>query len=113
MHMHYVLEGHRVVPAKGILEWGAFFEKIENRRVAQDTIGKFWISTVFIGIDHGIFEAPLVFETMVFGGDEEYVDRCSTWEEAEKMHAVAVEMVLDARFLAMQREARQMPMVLA
>jgi hypothetical protein len=64
-------------------------------RVALTTIGQVDISTVFLGLDHNFFGGkPLLFETMVFGGDNnEYQNRCSTWEEAESMHQLAVEMV--------------------
>jgi hypothetical protein len=64
-------------------------------RVALTTVGKVDISTVFLGLDHNFFGGkPLLFETMVFGGEnDEYQNRCSTWEEAEAMHQVAVEIV--------------------
>lgn len=59
------------------------------------------VSTVFMGIDHGgypfveldgVTERPIVFETMIFGGplDQKYQTRCSTWAEAEEMHAMAI-----------------------
>ena len=33
---------------------------------------------------------PILFETMIFGGPEDqYTDRCSTWDEAVKMHEKA------------------------
>ena len=38
------------------------------KRVAEDTIGPYWISTVWLGFDHGFMSGgpPLIFETMVF-----------------------------------------------
>jgi hypothetical protein len=39
--------------------------------------------------------APLLFETMIFGGiwdEKEYQERCSTWDEAEEMHARACKL---------------------
>ena len=40
-------------------------------RIALDYVGKIKISTVFIGIDHQFLKSgpPLLFETMVFGGE--------------------------------------------
>lgn len=36
---------------------------------------------------------PIVFETMIFGGaNDEYQERCSTWEEAEAMHKRACKL---------------------
>jgi hypothetical protein len=44
----------------------------DYRRVAQDGVGDFWISTVWIGLDHAFRfhpdekdEPPLIFETMI------------------------------------------------
>ena len=61
---------------------------IDTRRVRETFIGKVRISTVFLGIDHNWDGgAPLLFETMVFGGElDESQERCSTWEEAVAMH---------------------------
>jgi hypothetical protein len=66
-----------------------------DRRVAQTTIGDFWISTVFLGLDHQYSEGerPLLFETIVFEytGEEDEREsvsmrRYSTWNEAETGH---------------------------
>jgi len=66
--------------------------EINNRKVKETTLkdGK-WVSTVFLGIDHGFGEGkPLIFETMVFPkkGDygDLYYERYSTEEEAIKGH---------------------------
>lgn len=67
--------------------------KEENWVVKKTEIDKaVVVSTVFLGIDHSIFggAAPLLFETMIFGGPlNEYLTRCATWEEAETMHEKA------------------------
>lgn len=37
------------------------------KRVAQDQVGPYWVSTVWLGIDHNYGDGPpLIFETMVF-----------------------------------------------
>lgn len=64
-------------------------------RVAEDCVDGKRVSTVFLGLDHRHFGEgpPVLFETMVFGGEgwsEESCDRYSTWQEAEAGHARAV-----------------------
>jgi hypothetical protein len=91
---YYRLEGETPVPI-GFEEWMAWSKANPGpQRVAQDQIGKtYWVSTVFLGIDHGFGEGPpRLFETMVFRGGET-VDgaRYSTWEEAEAGHRKLVQ----------------------
>lgn len=75
---YYTLDDDKnVVTTKDVLEWSDFLHKGE-RHVATTTVkgnrllwwlGKpdYWISTVFLGIDHSFGQGPpLVFETMVF-----------------------------------------------
>jgi len=95
MNDHYILDGHNAVPVD-LMTWARWLEKNE-RHVADEMVGETRVSTVFLGLDHRYGEGPpLLFETMVFGGplDQEQ-ERCSTWEEAEKMHAVMVMRVKD------------------
>ena len=92
----YVLAGKIPVKCDDLRIWAHSYEKEANwRRVAEDTIGHAYISTVFLGIDHAFGKGPpLLFETMVFGGAlEDEQDRCSTWAEAEVMHARMLERV--------------------
>ena len=95
MSLLYILDGHEPVPCDDLYEWGDQFHYLENRRVAVDTLvnpidgSGINISTVFLGIDHGVFgSSPVLFETMVSGKcpyDEE-MERYSTWDDAEKGH---------------------------
>lgn len=87
---YYILDNHKPVAA-GLVTWAKWFEQgADNRRVASTNIGVARVSTVFLGIDHrfGDEGPPILFETMVFNGplDGEQ-ERCSTWEQAEEMHA--------------------------
>jgi hypothetical protein len=72
------------------------FRNPENRTVALEIIDDdVRVSTVFLGLDHSFGTGPpLLFETMVFGGpmDQEQ-GRCTTWEEAESLHATMVARV--------------------
>ena len=54
------------------------------------------VSTVFLPIDHNYSNEgpPLVFETLIFEGPlADWMNRYSTWEDAEKGHAEFVEAV--------------------
>ncbi len=91
--MKFRLDGKNPVPCSDVIEWGKWFEK-SNRHVADTKIGDVRVSTVFLGLDHGFGSAPILFETMVFGGNfDEEMNRYHTWEEAEKGHAEMVRKV--------------------
>jgi hypothetical protein len=43
----------------------------EYKRVAEEQVGPYWISTVWLGLDHNYGGGPpLIFETMVFTSSE-------------------------------------------
>jgi len=88
-------EHNHVVPCSDVIEWGKFFQDSDRRRVARTEIGDVLVSTVFLGIDHRWGDGPpLIFETMVFGGElDQEMDRYSTWEEAIKGHETMVKRV--------------------
>jgi hypothetical protein len=85
-----------------LLIWARAFEN-SDRRVKQECVGPFLVSTVFLALDHNFFEGPpILWETMVFLKDHEGVrygediemDRCSgSREQALAMHAAMVERV--------------------
>ena len=69
-------------------------------RVAEDTIGNLWISTVWLGINHEFREnlPPIIFETMIFKAEgkdrtktEVYQMRYSDEQEAFAGHLIAVQ----------------------
>lgn len=94
--MYYVLnDDNSVRGTNDTSEWAEMFQNADRRIVKQEKVGGLSVSTVFLGIDHSFtwhYEAPVVFETMIFGlpDDEEYQERYCTWEEAEAGHARAV-----------------------
>jgi len=98
---NYILDGQTAVEEPDILKWGRWFED-SSRRVDESFIfkgeEKARISTVFLGVDHSFGDGkPILFETMVFGGElDEEMERCSTWEEAEIMHQAMCEKVRKA-----------------
>jgi hypothetical protein len=71
--------------------------KNDNRRVAYTKIGDVQISTVFLGLDHSFDDGPpLVFETMIFGGEHnEGQWRYHAWQEALEGHEAAIKLVLE------------------
>lgn len=96
---YYTLIGQTPVLEPNLFAWGRWFEA-EDRRVAITHLLWADVSTVFLGIDHNFCGGPpLLFESMVFwdgdGGYEQ--DRCSTWAEAEAMHAAMVREVSSPR----------------
>jgi hypothetical protein len=86
--LFYELDAYgRAVPVDnpGIWEW---------ERVAIWEGDDVTVSTVFLAIDHARSGPPMVFETMVFGGDRDGLqERCSTWVEAVAMHDRIVAVV--------------------
>ena len=90
----WYLDGHTPIGTEDIGVWSAATDG-ERPRVAKDTIGRVYISTVFLGIDHAFGGGPpLLFETMVFRGPMDgWQWRYSTWDEAEAGHKRVAEAV--------------------
>ena len=92
----YILDGKTPVLELDVAKWGKWLEKA-NHRVGLNWVGEIRISTVFLGIDHDFrFKGdPLLFDTRIHGSEkfENFQERYSTWEEAEKGHQQAVAMV--------------------
>ncbi len=85
MSRHYRRDG---TPCD-VLEWAEQFEKATDRQVAKTTVplgqgDAADVSTVFLGLDHSFGEGPpLIFETMVFGGElDQECERYTTETEA-------------------------------
>ncbi len=97
--MYYDRQGKEMT----LLEWGSKFEDMDYKIVRQDNIDRWFISTVWLGLNHSFFrkQPPLIFETMIFldKGYKEYEsddplhlyqERYSTEEEAIKGHEEAL-----------------------
>lgn len=63
-----------------------------NKVVAQtDTNDGGWVSTVFLGLDHGFHGEPILFESMHFiGSNGSDQKRYRTWDEAMAGHHLMV-----------------------
>ena len=95
MSEYYMLKDKIAIPCD-LMSWARWFEKAD-RHVAKSGGPKGerpWISTVFLGLNHNSGDGPpLLFETMIFGGEhDQYQVRCSTWKQAEAMHAKACKL---------------------
>jgi hypothetical protein len=91
--VHYDRKGNPI----SMEGWMHLVGQAEYKRVASTVIPEsdVWVSTVWLGIDHGFHflderHAPLIFETMVFGGKDEIMDRYSTEDEAREGHVRVV-----------------------
>lgn len=105
----YDRQGHPITFARyaWLIETSARGEQPDYRRVAQDSVGLYWVSTVWLGIDNsfgfgGRGTRPIIFETMVFlaGTPKDMnMNRYSTEAEALAGHeaTVAEIRVLDER----------------
>jgi hypothetical protein len=90
--VNYVLRGRAVHPVDKIITWAREFET-SDRCVAKTQLGDVSVSTAFLGVDHAFGAGPpLLFETMIFGGEyDEWMDRYSSYDDAEAGHNKVVE----------------------
>ncbi len=95
---HYILIGQTPVPCEDVLEWGRWLQTA-NRRVRLTRVGPYFVSTVFLGLDHSFGamfgrEAgpPILFETMVYIENPRDVEFAAVPEygiEAQTVHFVS------------------------
>ncbi len=84
---NYTLNGTVAVVEPDVLNFARWFEKADRSVAQTDFPDGSKLSTVFLGIDHGWGDVPVLFETMIFGGPHhEKQWRYSTWEEAKENH---------------------------
>ena len=89
-------------PFKDHMEWARYNEAMYvsgERCLGDDIIGKYRVSTVYMGIDMGFMcSDPLIFETMIFC-DEDKNDSLNMWlcrytykQEALMGHQIAIKI---------------------
>jgi len=102
--MYYYRDGSPITQGEtntdNLLIWGRLHSDPEYKRVAETTLPDgTWISTVWLGLDHGVNLGqqdyqPLIFETMVFeseGSSEDHDQvRYATMTEALAGHDAMV-----------------------
>ena len=93
MNKHYILKDKKTEEVD-LMTWATWFETAE-RHVAKEKVGEVTVSTIFLGIGHSFgYGPPLLFETMVFGGQlDQEMERYTTYNEAESGHKKMVERV--------------------
>ncbi|HDY90252.1 MAG TPA: hypothetical protein ENH82_19300 [bacterium] len=92
----YILKDGKIIEESDPVKWGQWFEVSEERYIKSDKFGDIQVSTVFLGIDHGFNEEepPVLFETMIFGGEhDQYQERYTDIESAKTGHDKAVQLV--------------------
>ena len=100
--MFYILDkNNQPYPMDNMRAFGLYMAGAERSvgiSVFSDTDGNeiARVSTVFLAIDHGhgLEEFPVLFETMIFSGNEEiddYQERCCFYVDALEMHDRVVE----------------------
>lgn len=98
----FILDANKVPKPVTMFEWLKWRSKTPNPRVRSDVIfDEVQVSTIFLGLNHNMLGQgpPLLFETMVFGGEHHYhLVRCSTWAQAVKQHENVVAMIKRGRF---------------
>lgn len=100
-YRYYTLdERGEVVGTDDVMKWGLWMEHADRdqaggRRVGGTQVGDYWVSTVFLGLDHNWGGGPpVLWETMIFPTPEEdgeYQERYSSKEDAIEGHEKAVE----------------------
>ena len=95
--MYYILndKGHPV-RVDDVLKWASLFKETD-RQIALDTVGDTTtVSTIFMGMDYLNSVVPLLFETMIFGGEYDgYQRRSATKENALIEHEKALNLIKD------------------
>lgn len=91
-----------------IMEWGRLCENPDYKIIKQQTVGKYFVSTVWLGLNMSWHkEMPkLIFETMIFSDEKcnheyhndnddpalEYMQRYETLEDAIMGHEYAIKI---------------------
>lgn len=95
MALYYILgeDGKTPVATEDLMLWATRHSDFEKWIVAKSYSKdeKVTVSTVFLGLDHNHWGkgAPVLFETLVFGGEHDgRMERYTTWDEAERGHKI-------------------------
>lgn len=94
-------ESKEIVEVKDLIEWANWYE-FNDRVVKSEHYEDFFISTIFIGLDHNFgnypTKKPILFETMIFDGKsitERYCQRHHTYIDALIAHDEIVAKLQD------------------
>ena len=87
--MYYDKEGNKISNE----EWGTKWVDQSYKRIGGDQVGKYWVSTVWLGLNHAHRPGQiLIFESMILdeGGVDVYCQRYKTEAEAILGHQQAL-----------------------
>lgn len=94
----YILKGKQTIPCDDLMLWAEMVT--DDTVVKQERIGKYFISTIFLGTDYSLLKSdtPILFETMVLLNDGVFPDlcyqeRCYTYGQAEQQHEIACQFI--------------------
>lgn len=84
---YYLTKTHQIRKTSKLETWAVIMSS-PHRIIKQETVGNYYISTVFLGIDHAFNGGkPILFETMLFSKlPNHQTERYHTWNEALKGH---------------------------
>jgi len=77
-------------------QWSILFGHKPYQILQQDHVGPYFVSTVWLGMNHQWVDGPpMIFETMVFGpgGDDETTDRYPSEDDALAGHERRLDQV--------------------
>jgi|ERR1700679_500410 len=82
-----------------LIEFSILFENFQYKIIKQENVGKYFVSTVWLGIDMNYRKdgPPLIFETMIFMNDENDEDKgdpCEHFMEQKKKPALGTKRLL-------------------
>jgi hypothetical protein len=100
---HWILDENHNAVEVGLGDWAQWVESMgANRVVRQEHMQSFFVSTMFLGLDHRFGPgSPILFETMVFAKTPTgvvdysglYMDRYETYAQALEGHERAIEKI--------------------
>lgn len=98
--MYYLLNENKEPYKVSIEEGLKIYDDPEMKIVQQDRIDDVFVSTVFLGMDHGwnidkdVNYKPVLWETMIFGGEhDQYQERYTSYKDALRGHFAVLSLV--------------------
>lgn len=80
-----------------LLAWAKWFENPDNRRVKQEYVGDWFITTVFTGLNYNLLDVgpPILWETMAFFKPSSDPRDIESWEDLRQERAMSRESALE------------------
>lgn len=111
--MYYNRDGEPI----DLWAWSRLGMDPSYKRVAEDQVGPYYVSTIWLGLDHSFMRTPrpIIFETMVFAtsaaaeglGPDMDMQRYATEAEARQGHADMVTLIRATTVDVVEDETRE------